>query len=45
VIFKLKNILRGNFPPGVIVCANPTGWMNENEVFYWIENVWAKCAE
>jgi DDE superfamily endonuclease/Tc5 transposase DNA-binding domain/CENP-B N-terminal DNA-binding domain len=45
VIFKLKNIPRGNFPSGVIVRANPTGWMNENEMLYWIENVWAKRAE
>jgi transposase len=44
VIFKLKNIPRGNFPPEVIVRANPTGWMNENEMLYWIENVWIKRA-
>ena len=42
VIFKLKNIPRGNFPQEVIVRANPTGWMNENEMRYWIENVWTK---
>ncbi len=34
VIFKLKNILRCNFPPRVIVRANPTGWMNENKMLY-----------
>jgi hypothetical protein len=39
VIFKLKNILRDNFSPDVIVRANLTGWMNENEMLYWIENV------
>src|SRR5688572_11207624 len=44
VIFKLKKIPKGNFPPGVIVRANPTGWMNENEMLYWIENVWVKRA-
>ena len=44
VIFKLKKILQGNFPSGVIVRANPTGWMNENEMLYWIENVWIKRA-
>ena len=44
VIFKLKNIPRGSFPPGVIVRANPTGWMNESEMLYWIENVWVKRA-
>jgi hypothetical protein len=44
VIFKLKNIPRCNFPSEVIVRANPTGWMNENEMLYWIENVWVKRA-
>jgi len=34
VIFKLKNIPRCNFLPGVIVRANPTGWINENEMLY-----------
>jgi len=42
IIFKLKKIPKGNFPSGVIVRANPTGWMNENEMLYWIENVWIK---
>ena len=45
IIFKLKNIPQGNFPSGVIVRANPIGWMNENEMLYWIENVWVKRAE
>ncbi len=44
VIFKLKKILRGSFPQEVIVRANPTGWMNESEMLYWIENVWVKRA-
>ena len=44
VIFKLKNVPRGNFPSGVIVRANATGWMNETEMLYWIENVWIKRA-
>lgn len=44
IIFKLKNIPRGNFPSEVIVRANPKGWMNENEMLYWIENVWVKRA-
>jgi hypothetical protein len=26
------------------VRANPTGWMNEDEMFYWIENDWIKRA-
>lgn len=42
IIFKIKNIPRGNFPPEVIIRANPKGWMNENEMLYWIENVWVR---
>ncbi len=44
MIFKLKKILKGNFLPEVIVCANPIGWINKNEMLYWIENVWIKHA-
>ncbi|GES76470.1 pogo transposable element with KRAB domain [Rhizophagus clarus] len=42
IIFKIKNIPQGNFPLEVIIRANKKGWMNENEMLYWIENVWAK---
>ena len=34
IIFKLKKIPKGNFPSGVIVRANSTEWMNENEMLY-----------
>ncbi len=34
IIFKLKKVLKGKFPSDVIVRANPTGWMNENEMLY-----------
>lgn len=44
VIFKLKKIPRGNFPPEVVVRANQTGWMNEQEMMYWIEKIWTKRA-
>jgi transposase-like protein len=44
IIFKLKNIPRGNFPPEVIIRANQTGWMNEQEMTYWIEKIWTKRA-
>ena len=44
IIFKFKNIPRGNFPPEVIVRANKTGWMKEDEMLYWIENVWTRHA-
>ena len=34
VIFKLKKVLWGNFPQEVIIWANPTEWMNKNEILY-----------
>ena len=34
VIFKLKKIFKENFSLEVIVRANPTGWMNKNEMLY-----------
>ncbi len=34
IIFKLKKVSWGNFSQEVIVQANPTGWMNENEMLY-----------
>lgn len=32
IIFKLKKILREEFPDGVIIRTNPEDWMNENEM-------------
>ena len=34
IIFKLKKVPKGSFPPGVIIRANQTGWMNENEMLF-----------
>jgi transposase-like protein len=42
IIFKLKKIPHEEFPNGVIIRANPEGWMNENEMLWWVENVWTK---
>ena len=39
IIFKLVNIPREEFSDDIIVCANPKGWMNENEMFWWVENI------
>jgi hypothetical protein len=44
IIFKLKKVPKGSFPSEVVVRANPTGWMNENEMLYWVENIWVKRA-
>ena len=40
IIFKLVNVPRQVFPAGVYVRTNPKGWMNEDEMLWWIENVW-----
>src|SRR4051812_15187262 len=42
IIFKLKKIPREEFPDGGIIRPNPQGWMNENEITWWIENIWTK---
>ena len=39
-IFKLKNILKENFPRGIYIRVNEKGWVNEQEMLWWIENVW-----
>ncbi|CAG8774151.1 2047_t:CDS:2, partial [Cetraspora pellucida] len=33
IIFKLVNVPCEEFPDSVVVHANPSGWMNENEMF------------
>jgi hypothetical protein len=42
VIFKLKNIPREIFPSGIFVRVNAKGWVNENEMMWWVENIWSK---
>ena len=44
IIFKLVNVPRESFLNGVHVCANPTGWMDEKEMIWWMENVWRRHA-
>ena len=39
IIFKLVNVSREKFPDGVYVHANPSGWMDEKEMIWWVENV------
>lgn len=43
-IFKRKTLPQENFPHNVIVRANEKGWVNENEMLWWIENIWSKRA-
>jgi len=40
IIFKLKNIPRETFPDGIKIRVNEKGWVNEEEMLWWIENVW-----
>src|SRR6266540_2441392 len=44
IIFKLKKIPREEFPEGVVIHANSEEWMNEEEMIWWIENIWTKCS-
>lgn len=39
-IFKLKNIPKEKFPRGIYIRVNEKGWVNEQEMLWWIENVW-----
>lgn len=42
IIFKLKKVPREEFPEGVVIRANSEGWMNEEEMIWWTENIWTK---
>ena len=42
VIFKRKTLPKGNFPDGVVVKANEKGWMDENLMRAWINEVFIK---
>ncbi|GBC01371.1 hypothetical protein RclHR1_41660001 [Rhizophagus clarus] len=39
-IFKLKNVLKEKFPNSIYIRANEKGWVNEQEILWWVENVW-----
>jgi hypothetical protein len=39
-IFKLKNVPREAFPRGIYIRVNEKGWCNEQEMLWWVENVW-----
>ena len=40
IIFKLVNVPQEEYPDRVIIRANAKGWMNEDEMSWWVENVW-----
>ncbi|CAB4430268.1 unnamed protein product [Rhizophagus irregularis] len=39
-IFKLKNISKETFPHGIYIRGNEKGWVNEQKMLWWVENVW-----
>jgi hypothetical protein len=39
-IFKLKNVLKETFPHDIYIRANEKVWVNEQEMLWWVENVW-----
>src|SRR6266542_3505336 len=41
-IFKLKKIPREAFPQGIHIRVNEKEWCNEQEMLWWIENVWTQ---
>ncbi len=42
IIFKLKNKPRKEFPNSVFIRTNEKGWVNEEEMIWWINNIWSK---
>lgn len=42
IIFKRKTLPKEQFPKGVIVRVQEKGWMDDNLVLDWVENVWCK---
>lgn len=42
IIFKRKTVPKENFPPGVVIRVNEKGWMCEEVMLAWIEEVWRK---
>ncbi|CAG8433156.1 9557_t:CDS:2 [Diversispora eburnea] len=40
IIFKLVNVPFQIFPSGVVIRADREGYMNSDEMIWWIENVW-----
>jgi hypothetical protein len=40
VIFKRKTMPKEEFPKGVVVKVNPKGWINQEIIREWLEEVW-----
>ncbi|GES84845.1 pogo transposable element with KRAB domain [Rhizophagus clarus] len=39
-IFKLKNVSKEKFPNSIYISANEKGWVNKQEILWWVENMW-----
>ena len=39
-IFKRKTMPKEKLPSGVLVCVHPKGWMDENLVKKWLDDIW-----
>lgn len=44
VIFKRKTLPKENFPAGVVIKANPKGWMDEEKMSEWLREIYVKRA-
>ncbi|KAK7934312.1 hypothetical protein WMY93_005208 [Mugilogobius chulae] len=42
VIFKRKTLPKEKFPAGVIIKANPKGWMDEDKMSEWLSEIYVK---
>jgi hypothetical protein len=42
VIFKRKNMPKETFPTGVLIHVHPKGWMDEEGVILWLNQIWSK---
>ncbi|KAJ8349892.1 hypothetical protein SKAU_G00250220 [Synaphobranchus kaupii] len=42
VIFKRKTLPKENFPAGVVIKANPKGWMDEEKMSEWLREIYVK---
>lgn len=45
IILKRKTLPKIKIPQGIFVHVHPKGWMDEEGLKLWINNVWNKCPE
>ena len=42
VVFKRKTLPKENFPAGVVIKANPKGWMDEEKMSEWLREIYVQ---